>query len=147
MAPSCITAVLAITRFSMIRFPFSRIKIRTALLFFVVYLLYTFTVYAIVIFDKSAVYKHHLGLVLNPYYFAGTRDTAPNDIRVLLFCIWPLLFAQLLSLVASWFTVSHLYKTDKHKKESQSQINSKRVSMKILVTNISGVILTAAAGI
>ena len=145
VAPSCFTAVLAITRFITIRFPFRTMKVRYALIFVGVYLVYTLAVNSIVTLDKFAIYRASLSMVTNPFYLNRTFSAPSNDIRVLILCIWPLLLSQILSIIASGFTVVHLFQTTKCSEDSPSQINSKKVSLKILVTNVSGIVLTAAA--
>lgn len=147
VSPSCFTAVLAITRFITIRFPFRTMKVRYSLLFVVLYITYTLAVNCVVTFDEYAIYRDTLSLVTNPFYINRTFSAPHNDIRVLMLCIWPLLLSQVLSIIASGFTVVHLFQRAKCTEDSPSQINGKKVSLKILVTNVSGIILTAAAGI
>ena len=147
VAPSCFTAVLAITRFMTIRFPFRTIKIRYALIFVALYLVYCTGIHALMTFDEFAIYRYSISLVTNPYFLTRSHAAPPHDIRVLALCIWPLLVCQVLSGAASACTVLHLVKTTHTTEETPSMINSKKVSMKILVTNVSGIVVTAAAAI
>ena len=147
VAPSSFTAALAITRFITIRFPFRTIRVRYALAAVCLYLVYSLAVNTVVTMDKYAIYRHSLNMVTNPFYLNRTFSAPSNDIRVLLLCIWPLILCQILSIIASGFTVVHLFQTSMTSEDTPSQINSKKVSLKILVTNVSGIVLTVAAGI
>ena len=147
LAPSCFTSILAISRYITIRFPFKIIKQRYSILFVSLYLVYALTINSVVVLDEYAVYRDTISIVINPYYFSRTWDAPGYDVWVLLLCIWPLLFSQLLSIVASVLTIKHLVHNAKNAEEGHTQINSTKVSLKILVTNLSGLILTAAAAI
>ncbi|KAL5270039.1 hypothetical protein ACHWQZ_G003501 [Mnemiopsis leidyi] len=147
VAPSSCTAALAITRFITIRFPFRTLRVRYALAAVCLYLVYSLAVNTVVTLDKYAIYRHSLNMVTNPFYLNRTFSAPSNDIRVLLLCIWPLILCQTLSIIASGFTVVHLFQTSKCSEDTPSLINNKKVSLKILVTNLSGIVLTVAAGI
>lgn len=125
-------------RFIQIKFPFSILKKRYLFIFIILYLLYVTTVLVVIMFDDTTMYFSQLQTTNNIMFF--NHDFSEGSTMALF--TWPSLAAQIMSLVVSVFTVHHLYKGAKTPLSERSRSNGRRSSVKILIQNLGGVVLS-----
>ena len=146
-SPSCITALLTVCRFRQLKFPFRPVKIRFCVIFFVLYLGYSVCIQYYSVSDPTAFYYPPLGAVVTMTLFTGTKFQINNYTHIFFLQSWPLIICQISSILASLGTIFHLLNENKIAPEPHLYIqhnDSKRRTIKILITNVGSLILTSA---
>ena len=127
-----ITALLAICRYLQIIRPFMEIKLVLVKLTIVIFVGSTYA-YLIVIFVS-----HSIDDIQYTYVRQAVILISNDAVALFVLGIAPYLIFELVAAIASILTVYHLYQTTKRALATQSEKNSRRSSIKIVLMNLNG---------
>lgn len=130
MAPYVVLAVLAICRFIQIKQPFVDVQIRYVLVVLGGFAMYYIPLFGYLNWSSTAQYRTHSQLIVSE--ISGSCNYS------LILMMVPVLICQLLSAIASFFTVVHLYKSPTV--NTHSHRSNRRSSQAIVITNLGNIV-------
>eukprot|EP00116_Pleurobrachia_bachei_P006027 sb/3466289/ len=143
-APSGITATLAICRYIQIRWPFRHLRTTYTAWIMAGYIGYNVATQAVIVFHRGSMYFTEIQIVRNFFLFSRKRSSVH---LTSILSMWPSIMVQLVGIAASILTIISLFKRPKRISTAvgKKQHRSRKSSIKILITNATGLLYTALA--